>query len=272
MSRGIEDTPKYYMPYDSGEDTDGDTGTDTDEEKSSEYSDFEDRRITREEDPRYAIYKTAGPSFDTYDEQLKYMEHAPGDKFDPSTNITTLKGLTYLNAPKTTVTSLFCMKSSNRDKRVYPSPFNFTIKTPRVYKNLTKFQLVQISFPNNTTTIATQSTFISSLTIELLKLGIDPCCLATCLSKTLASPGSNTIALTEQSRLNQAGDPMLVTLSVPTNQYSNAQLANELTDQSNNTPPFNLISFEEFKDAFQTTRDISILFNEPGDCFHSDLE
>ena len=66
-----------------------------------------------------------------------------------STNITSLSSLVYLNPPKTTQTSLFSIKSINRDTTVYPSPFNFSLKTPRVYKNVTKVQLVQISFPNN---------------------------------------------------------------------------------------------------------------------------
>jgi len=77
--------------------------------------------------------------------------------------------------------------------------------------------------------------------------------------------------LVEQNRLNESGDPMLVTLSVPNGQYTNDQLASELSEQSNNTPPFNIISYDEFKDAFQTTHDISILFNEPGGMFYSNI-
>lgn len=53
--------------------------------------------------------------------------------------------------------------------------------------------------------------------------------------------------------------------------YSNDALAAELTAQSNNTPPLNIISYDEFKAAFQATRDISLLFNEPGSNFHSNL-
>ena len=68
------DEPKYYMPYDSGQDTDVDT--DTEDEKGSDESDYEDPRIRREEDPRYAIYKAAGPNFDTYDKQMQYSENS----------------------------------------------------------------------------------------------------------------------------------------------------------------------------------------------------
>ena len=267
MSQRKSDVPGYYMPYDSGEDL----HTDTEDESETDISDSEDPRIRREEDPRYAIYQAAGPDFDTFDEQLKYMEHPIGEPFNPSTNITNYKDLMYLNPPKTTVTSLFSMKSSNRDKSVFPSPFNFKIKTPRVYKNVTKFQLVQISFPNNNTTVGTPSTFVCSIVAALLVQGVDPCCLSTCVSQTEIVPGSNSIGLVEQNRLNESGEPMLVTLTIPTGQYTNPQLASELTEQSNNTPPFNMISYEEFKDAFQTTGDISILFSEPGTMFYSNI-
>ena len=95
-------TPHYYTPYESGEDTDDKTGSDN----SSDYSDSdtipdsEDPRIRREEDPRYALIRAAGPNFDTSAQQLKYMEQAPGlgsALYDVNTNITSLSSFTYLN-------------------------------------------------------------------------------------------------------------------------------------------------------------------------------
>ena len=144
--------PKYYQPYESdtdadtdantdantGEDTGEDTGADTDADTD------EDIRIRREEDPRYAMIRAAGPILNTSAQQLKYMENAPGAEYSVDTNISSLSGLSYLNPPKTTITTLFSLKSGNRDKSVYPSQFNFQIKLPRVYKNVTKFQLVQL--------------------------------------------------------------------------------------------------------------------------------
>ena len=75
-----QDTPQYYRPYDSGEDTDADydtEGTD-DTGDTGDTGDTEDIRIRREEDPRYAIVKAAGPNFNTSAQQLKYMEGAAG--------------------------------------------------------------------------------------------------------------------------------------------------------------------------------------------------
>jgi len=266
------------MPYDSGEDSGAeDTGSegavsgsdeDYDDAKLPEY---EDARIRREEDPRYAIYRTTGPNFDTFGEQLDYRIHPHETPYSVSSNITSLTGLQYLNPPKTVVTSLFSVKSINRDISVWPSPFYFSIKTPRVYKNVTKFQLVQISFPNTNDTLGTYSTFVSSFIEALLDKGLSTCCISTCISVTQGVSGSNSIGLVEQARLNVHGHPMLVSLAVPDGRYREEELATGLNFQANNTPPFNLISFEDFKATFQTTHDISVLFNEPGDLFHSAL-
>lgn len=277
------DTPHYYMPYDSGEDSgaedtgsemsgDSGAGAGSDEEYDDTLlPDHEDPRIRREEDPRYAIYRITGPNFDTFGEQQDYRIRPHESSYHASSNITSLTGLQYLNPPKTVVTSLFSVKSINRDFSVYPSPFFFSIKTPRVYKNVTKFQLVQISFPNTNDTLGTFSTFVSSFVVALLDHGLNPCCLSSCLASTQGVGGSNAIGLVEQARVNALGEPMLVSLSVPDGRYREDELATELNCQANNTPPFNLISYEDFKNTFQTTHDISVLFNEPGDLFHSAL-
>jgi hypothetical protein len=109
-----------YMPYNSD---DTDTDTDTDEDVN-----------TSREDPRYAIIRAAGPSLSTSSQQLKYMENALGTEYTPNIK---QPDVSYLNPRKTTITNLFCVKSSVRDKSIFPSPYNFQIKLPRVYKNVT---------------------------------------------------------------------------------------------------------------------------------------
>jgi hypothetical protein len=263
------DTPGYYMPYDSGEDTDVDYDEDYD---SDGLPDYEDPRIRREEDPRYAIIRAAGPNFNTSAQQLKYMENAPGAEYNVNTDITSLSSLTYLNPAKTTQTSLFSVKSINRDQKVWKSPFNFQIKTPRVYKNVTKFQLVQLSFPNNNGTLATFENLNSTLINYLESKGYTSTCLLSCLNVFgNTSLATTSIGVLEKGRTNAAGQQIMTKLEVPVGLYSNDALASELTAQSNNTPPFNIISYADFKAAFQATRDIGLLFNEPGDNFHSNL-
>lgn len=265
-----QDTSKYYMPYESGEDTDDNTDYESEDYDSEDLPDFEDPRIRREEDPRYAIIRTAGPNFNTSELQLKYMEHAPGAVYNTSTNITNLKSLVYLDPPKTTKTSLLTVKSINRDTSVYPSPFNFQLKTPRVYKNITKLQLVQISFPNNTTSFINSPSFETTLIEALLNQRIQPECISTCLSLTGCNSAFNSIGIVEKGRVAD-GYPKLYSFSVPPGSYTNEQIANKLNETSNNTPPLNLISYNDFKTEFQTHRDISILFNEPGDVYYSKI-
>jgi hypothetical protein len=182
----------------------------------------------------------------------------------------TTKDMVYLDPPKTVKTSLFSLKSSNRDKKSYPTPYNFQIKLPRVYKNVTKFQLVQLSFPNSAANLSQTAIFTSSLVATLLEKGIPSTCISTCINVMNCTTQANTLGLIEGGRVNDAGDPLLVTLSLSDGTYNNKQIAQELTTKANRTPPFNLIAYEQFRDVFVNTRDILVLFNEPGDSFESD--
>lgn len=269
------DTPRYYQPYESGDESGNESGNDTDITGSEDYDsdnlpDYEDARIRREEDPRYALIRTAGPNFNTSEQQLKYMEHAPGSAYNNSTNITSLHNFTYLNPPKTTQTSLFSIKSVNRDATVFPSPFNFEIKTPRIYKNITKLQLVQISFPNNTQSFTVSPYFNAELIDILLKNNVSIGCISTCITLTTCGSNINSFSAMERGRLTD-DRPFLIKFSIPAGVYTNETIADALNQTSNNTPPLNLISYQDFKQEFQTYRDISILFNEPGDKFYSHI-
>jgi len=255
---------QYYEPYDS------DDSGHTDETEESDLSDSEDPRIRRQEDPRYMILQS--PSLNIPAKELsKDNPINPYATYDTSTNITSYKDLVYLNPPKTTKSSLFCVRSDSRDIKIFPSPMNFTIKLPRVYKNINKLQLVQISFPNNTDkNVSADSALTSSFVNYLLKSGIPPCCTSTCITTTCSALNMSAMGMIEQGRLNTSGNPFMTVVSVPDGTYTNsAQLANELTYQANNTPPFNIITYDAFRDTFMNTRDVSILFNEPGDCFSS---
>jgi len=75
----------------------------------------------------------------------------------------------------------------------------------------------------------------------------------------------------EQGRLAPSGEPLLTTIAIPHGNYNESQLANELTFRSNSTPPLNVVSYEDFKDVFMNTGDISILFSEPGNSYYSPI-
>jgi hypothetical protein len=366
--------PQYYAPYDPSDDdgvtdavTDADAEADTDADADADadadtdISDEDedekngiDRRIGREQDPRYAILRKPTPKFITPDKQVTYAnnvkKNALGSSvYDTSTDVKSLKNYKYLKNPKTTKTSLLSIKSSDRDATVYPSPFNFKLKLPRVYKNVVRFQFVQMTFPNNQQDI---NTAVQEKLVNLLESqGIDPNCVATyvsCLSTNFyttpfvptsvtatgqngtvvnsfgysaptavsgsvdanssvsfttaagfssagfASAGSfqqpqqphnlveivnlagaattlSGVPFIENARTNSAGEPLLLSLAVPKGTYNTSQLAQELTFQANSTPPFNMISYPDFADAFKITRDILILFNEPSDTYYSKI-
>ena len=255
----------YYMPYRPySSDTDGSDVSDGSDDSDAS----EDIRIRREEDPRYAIIATAGPNLNTSAEQLKYMANSPGAEF--VNDAKPLSELTYLDPPKTILTTLFCVKSDNRDKTVYPSAYNYQIKLPRVYKNVTKFQLVQLSFPYNNQALLNQTNLVSSFYNYIQYNGYNPSCISSCLSVfTTAGTSGNSVGLMEQGRV-LFGNQLYNTLQISTN-VNNSQIANQLTIEANNTPPFNLVSYDDFKNNFKVTKDISLLFNEPGDNYHSKL-
>jgi hypothetical protein len=268
----------YYEPYDSESprtdksklsyESDGSEATDLSDD-SGALSDSSDYRIRTTEDPRYMILKSK--SLNIPEKELG--KNNPANQyatFDSKENISTYKDLVYLNPQKASATSLFCLRSDSRDTNIYPSPMNFRIKLPRVYKNVKKLQLVQIGFPNNSGGVTADSAFTSSFVSFLIKDRVPPCCLSTCITTTCASSHMNGMGVVEQGRVNASGNPLMVTVAVPDGVYpASADLGNELTYQANNTPPFNIITYESFRDIFINTRDISVLFNEPGDCFCS---
>ena len=227
----------------------------------SESDGFEDVK----QDPRYEILRMPSSASKIKNDLSK----APGAPWDDSKNVSSLENYEYIAPPRSTKTSLFSMKSINRDKNVYPTPYNFQLKLPRIYKNVTKFQLVQLSFPNNSNGVTASNLFISSLVQDMLNNGIPADCIDTCISITTCTPAANTVGMYEFGRVNGVGQSLLTTVSVPDGFHTNSQLADELTFQSSSTPPLNIISYPQFRDTFVNTRDIYVLFNEPGDNFYS---
>ena len=273
----------YYRPYksgdESGDDLDDESGNESDTTNATDATDATDQSETavakrREQDPRYAILKASGPNLNTSEKQLEYLASAPlwYSPWDESTNIDSLKDHVYLVPPKSTKTSLVSIKSSNRDKRLYPSPFNFQLKLPRTYTNITKFQLVQMSFPNSSGGVAQYDIYASTLVDLLITSGVPSTCISTCVAVMNCTTSNSGFGLMEQGRTIDTANatiPLMTTLSVPDINLDNNQLAQELTLQANNTPPFNIITYDTFKDIFMNTRDISVLFNEPGEYFQS---
>lgn len=256
-----------YMPYLSDEEEElAESELESDEDEDSEGEE------EKQQDARFALLRA--PTQQRAALGSAAVDHS-FEQWDPTTNITDLDNHVYLDPPKMTKTSLVCIKSINRDKSVYPSPYRFQLKLPRTYKNVTKFQLVQLSFPNgNSQNVSQAALLTSSIVRDLINRGIPSTCISDCISLIDCSGGVTTSGLIEQGRVTASGEPLLVPLSIPDGgtgggSLTERQMATELTFRANSTPPFHMISYELFREVFMTTRNPLCLFNEPGDSYYS---
>lgn len=213
------------------------------------------------DDPRYAIIRAADGSVNSsnlqdYSKTLAYSSlYTP---FTPTSN-----SPLYFNPKKRVNSTLFSFKSDNRDKSVYPSQAYFTLKTPRVYKNVSQIQLVQISFQyflNNVPDIS--QGIIELIDFIGLEYGIDPSDCLACVG--LSSVSANGVAMQELGRNNPTDNtPLTHAYTVRPGAYSANTLVEELNQQMNTTPPFRILSYTDHRNQFHTTKTLHHLFNNP---------
>jgi hypothetical protein len=135
---------------------------------------------------------------------------------------------------------------------------------PRVYKNVTKFQLVQLSYPNFSNSIADISGYISAI-VQVIEPYVGSTCVQSCLNVLTGTSAFTTTAVYEGGRTNSNGSPIYTTIQVPPGAYTGKSLVAELNKHSNKTPIFNMLSYTDFKNNFLITKDHLQIFNEPGD-------
>jgi len=133
-------------------------------------------------------------------------------------------------------TFLITINSRDRDTRAYPQPTFFTIRLPRVLRNVSKINIQQLNLLNSffNFTVAKGNTFMFVL---------------------------------EQGRTrieNGVTVPNDVKISIRNGTYTADDLVVELTNALNTTPLFSGITFAEFNGIFRSTGDFSVLFNTPG--------
>lgn len=250
--------PAYYRPFTDEED-DADT--------ASEYTATTDA-ASEATDPRYAIVRAAGPNFNTLADQLAFDRTnggaGIGTAYGPIVPVQNANSVLYGNPAKTTQTSLFALRSANRDQSVYPTSTQFSIKLPRVYKNVTQFQCVQISFPFFQNAVISPSTLISTL-VGYILLNIAPSTVSSCLACFNQEAAATSLAFTEAGRTNPVnGTPLVHVASVRSGGYNPYSLVAELNQQMNKVPPFNLVTYADHYNRFRATRSYDHLFNEAG--------
>ena len=154
-------------------------------------------------------------------------------------------GTTKFETARKDKTTLFLIDSKNRDRSAYPQPTSFTLKPPRVYKNVTSIQVTEIKL---------LSSFFYFRTAK----------------------GNTFLPVIEKGRetINKfLGFPLTYSVQVAEGSYNIGDLLNTLQIQMNYTPLFYDYpsGFAGFVNAFTANGDLSVNFNQPGDTYYDAL-
>jgi hypothetical protein len=187
-----------------------------------------------------------GPSFDLSGE-IVYAKHPIGyplDQANPSFKDYEVKvdtSGTQLKSNTQSVNSIIMLNSTDRDRVAYPQPTLVTLRLPRVYKNVTSFQIVQIK-------------------------------LLSSFFYFRKAKQNTEISIVENGRVVD-GQPAIVNTTIREGTYDINSLLTELTTGLNLTPLFYDFpnGFQEFAIRFASTGDFGVNFNYPGDYFYERL-
>lgn len=133
-------------------------------------------------------------------------------------------------------TFLFTINSRDRDTRVYAQPTFFTIRLPRVLRNVKQINITQINLLNS----------FFNFTVE---------------------KGNTFMHVLEKDRTRQENGVDIsnsVKINIRTGTYNADDLVLELTNALNTTPLFADLTFAAFVNTFRSTGNFNVLFNPPG--------
>lgn len=253
-------TPKF-VPYESDEET--------------EASDYEGSTVTRTTDSpenlpdtvKFAtglqLNETGGQDFPNRESQLqfginkiqKHTNYAPVQQafnidlpFD-SKAFDTSGSKIWPEDPvaKQATTSIIMLNSRDRDRSVYPTPGNVTLRLPRVYANITSMQVVQMKLLSSFLYFRAEKNNICLTINEFGRILYD--------------------------YLNQSQGTLNVRKCIREGTYNINTLIAELTIQLNTPPVFFDYpgGFNQFVPLFVSTGDFGLAFNYPGDFFFDSL-
>jgi hypothetical protein len=143
------------------------------------------------------------------------------------------------------ITSIIMLDSRDRDRNVFVQPTNVTLRLPRVYSNITNFQLVQIKLLSAFFYFRADK---NNLDVSILELG------------RTHSDGTKLV-------------PNIIKSLIRQGTYNISSLLSELVTQLNITPLFYDFpnGFQDFAPRFAATGDFTINFNFPGDTYYDSL-
>ena len=151
-----------------------------------------------------------------------------------------------LKSASQNITSIIMLDSRDRDRNVFIQPTNVTLRLPRVYSNVTNFQLVQIKLLSAFFYFRADK---NNMNVSMLELG--------------------------RTTLNDNGQivPNIINSVIRQGTYTIASLLSELTTQLNVTPLFYDYpnGFQDFAPRFAATGDFTLNFNFPGDNYYDSL-
>ena len=260
--------PKF-RPYESDEESD----------QESSPSDYESGSVStttssRENLPNFVEFatnlelnKAGGQNFPTTEAQLKYGVNQirkdtgyasykeafniclPFDSKLYDTSGNDIWGNT--NQGKQPTTSIVMLNSRDRDRNVYPTPANLTLRLPRVYHNITSMQIVQMKLLSSFLYFRADKNNICMTINEFGRIFYN--------------------YFNFPNAINQG--PLNVKKCIRSGTYNINSLIQELNTQLNTPPLFYDYpgGFNQFVPLFVSTGDFSIVFNYPGDYFYDSL-
>lgn len=230
---------------DSTESTDIDTDTDTDTTTTEEgFQDYPDYTTLANALAGNSLLDASGTtSLPTLGYPVTQGGYATFNNLtvapDPSGNL--------LKPQTQTVTSIIMVDSRDRDRNVFAQPTSLTLRVPRVYKNVTNFQIIQLKLLSAFYYFRRSK---ENIDISILELG--------------------------RTVLNLAGIsvPAIIKNTIREGSYDINGLLTELNTQLNNTPIFYdyLNGITDFAAKFAVTGDFGLNFNYPGDYYYDSLQ
>lgn len=142
-------------------------------------------------------------------------------------------------------TSLFMINSRDRDTRLYPQPTFFTLRLPRLFRNVKQITITEISLLNSFFNFSTAKGNTWMYVYENGRTRVDPATNSTIKN--------------------------VVKIAIRDGTYNTDELVAELNNALNSTPLFADIALNDFINRFQSTGDYTLLFNAPGATVYNSL-
>jgi len=143
----------------------------------------------------------------------------------------------------TKLSSSIMLNSTDRDTNIFPQPSSFSIRLPRVYRNVSSISVSQIKMLSSFYYFSDTKNNTSMRIQELGRLKTEN-----------GTSVNNTIDV-----------------FIRNGSYDVNSLVLELNNQLNSTPLYNIISKDDFFAEFTGSGDYNLLFNPPGDTTYNNL-